>query len=124
MTVSSEGHDRSPRPRGRLPQPLASRSRGRELWSPGRSRLSTTSSVALAQEGADRSTSVTSYCRNAQDRRWAKDRQAIQPPLPQRQAALPVRPARPGLLAGRPVHAADRRRACATTSRPSTRAAA
>jgi hypothetical protein len=29
--------------------------------------------------------------------------------LPQQQAALPVRPARPGLVAGRPLHRADRR---------------
>ena len=46
--------------------------------------------------------------RDAQDRASARTRPAPAA-LPQRRAAVPVRPARPGLVARRPVHRADRR---------------
>ena len=48
--------------------------------------------------------------RHAQHRRRARRRRRAAA-VPQRQAALPVRPARPGLVARRPLHRADRRSA-------------
>ena len=103
VTALRRTRGRARRASGPGPADRACASAAPTLWSPARPFLY---DLRVRLRGAG--DSVRELRRDAQDRR-ATRRRRRQPAVPEQPAALPVRSARPGLVAGRTVHGADRR---------------